>query len=44
MTIRDWLSVVALALLLAGCGNSGDTGDDDRRGTFYGGVSSGMNR
>jgi hypothetical protein len=46
MKRRHWVSVVALmlALLTAGCADTGATSDNDKRGVFYGGVSAGGTR
>jgi len=38
-----WFSVMGLvlALLAAGCADTGTNSDNDKRGVFYGGVSAG---
>jgi hypothetical protein len=43
MRTRRGFAVIGLllALLTAGCADTGATSDDDKRGVFYGGVSAG---
>ena len=41
MLLRPALYLLAF-LILAGCTQHGNSGDDDRKGGFYGGVSGGM--
>ena len=46
MSIRRWFAVIGLmlALLTAGCADTGAVSDNDKRGVFYGGVSAGGTR
>ena len=46
MSIRREFAVIGflLALLTAGCADTGGTSDNDKRGVFYGGVSAGGTR
>jgi hypothetical protein len=46
MRIRRGFAVIGLllALLTAGCADTGATSDNDKRGVFYGGVSAGGTR
>jgi hypothetical protein len=37
-----FLALLAAAALLAGCAHGDGTSDDNRRGTFYGGISGGF--
>jgi hypothetical protein len=43
MTARTWLAIIALLLFLpaGGCADTGSASDNDKRGVFYGGVSTG---
>jgi hypothetical protein len=40
MKARSWLALITvwLSLTIAGCAASGTDADNDKRGTFYGGV------
>ena len=46
MRTRYWCAVIGLllALVAAGCADSGTASDNDKRGVLYGGVSAGGTR
>lgn len=46
MRTRFWLALIAvsLSLLAAGCADTGAGSDDDKRGSFYGGITGGGTR